>query len=82
MDMRMLESKLKWQCRRGMRELDVLLSGYLERCYGQSSDEEKTAFRQLLELSDPELVGYLLKKEIPAPELAIVVQHILDRTHA
>ena len=74
-------SRLKWQCRRGMRELDVLLSDYLERRYGPAPDDEKAAFRRLLELSDPELVGYLLKQQNPAPELASVVQHILDRTH-
>ena len=30
--------QLRWQCRRGMRELDTLLSGYLEQRYADSSD--------------------------------------------
>ena len=59
----MEEARLRWQCRRGMRELDVLLTGYLSERYPHSSPEEKRGFEQLLTLSDPELVGYLLKGE-------------------
>ncbi|MCH7821591.1 MAG: succinate dehydrogenase assembly factor 2 [Proteobacteria bacterium] len=65
-----------------MRELDELLLGYFERHYGQAGDNEKVAFRSLLALSDPELVGYLLQKEIPAADFALVIEHILDRTDA
>ena len=53
-------SKIRWQCRRGMRELDELLSSYLENKYQETSDKEKIAFNKLLELSDPELVKLLL----------------------
>ena len=74
-------TRLTWQCRRGMRELDDLLLGYLERRYETASAEDKQAFRALLELSDPELTGYLLQKEKPAPEIARVVANILDRSH-
>ncbi len=73
----MCQSRLKWQCRRGMRELDVLLSSYLERDYPATGDSHKTAFRQLLELPDPELMSYLLSGENPAePDLAYVVDRI------
>ncbi len=43
-----------------MRELDVLLSDYLEKSYAASDDASKRAFRRLLELSDPELNAFLL----------------------
>jgi antitoxin CptB len=64
-----------------MRELDDLLLAYLEHRYGAAPEEDKQAFRSLLELSDPELLGYLLHKDKPAAELKRVVEHILDRTH-
>jgi antitoxin CptB len=73
-------SRLRWQCRRGMRELDQLLVRYLEQRYERADDDEKAAFQSLLALSDPQLLGYLLNKTAPAPEHAIVVRHILDRT--
>ena len=76
----MQKSRLRWQCRRGMRELDELLSRYLEQRYDDASDGEKATFRQLLELSDPELAGYLLGKQPPGSKLiARVVERILCR---
>ena len=65
-----------------MRELDELLLSFLEHHYEASPDDEKQAFRSLLQLSDPELIGYLLQNEQPAAELAGVIKHILDRTQA
>lgn len=70
-------SKLRWQCRRGMRELDQLLVRYLDTCYENASDADKRAFQALLELPDPELVGYLLNHQAAAPELQNVVDQIL-----
>jgi len=74
------ESRLKWQCRRGMRELDELLLRYLEDCYPDDSDADKAAFREVLELADPELNGYLLQRQMPSSEtIARVIDRILRR---
>jgi len=63
-----------------MRELDELLLAYLEHRYEAATEQDKKAFCALLQLSDPELMGYLLQKQQPTAELARVVAHILDRT--
>ena len=74
------QGRLRWQCRRGMRELVRLLETYLERCYEAASAEEKSAFEAVLALSDPELVDYLLKRQRPAePSIAGVIEHILEQ---
>lgn len=52
--------RLRWRCRRGMRELDVLLNRHLEERYPTASEAEQAAFRRLLEAPDPELFGLLL----------------------
>jgi succinate dehydrogenase flavin-adding protein (antitoxin of CptAB toxin-antitoxin module) len=63
-----------------MKELDALLTAYLETRYDKAGDTEKAAFRALLELPDPELVGYLLQRQVPESEdVASVVAHILGR---
>ena len=76
----MNQSHLKWQCRRGMRELDELLLGYLEQRFDAAGNTEKAAFQSLLALPDPDLVGYLLQQQSPPPELTVVIQKLLDRS--
>ena len=77
----MSEGQLRWQCRRGMRELDQLLLRFLENEYPASSDTQKSAFRDLLALPDPELIGYLLGGQTPADsKIANVISRIQNRT--
>jgi antitoxin CptB len=61
-------AKLRWRCRRGMKELDVVLLGYLERYYTQAPAEEQETFADLLELQDPQLYAFIIGREIPADE--------------
>jgi succinate dehydrogenase flavin-adding protein (antitoxin of CptAB toxin-antitoxin module) len=64
-----------------MRELDELLSGYLLSAYDQAAESEKLAFRALLALPDPDLIGYLLGNQSPDdPELSDVIERIRSRT--
>jgi antitoxin CptB len=53
-------ARLRWQCRRGMLELDEILDGYLTCCYQQADAAEQAAFRQLLTQQDPQLQQWLL----------------------
>ncbi len=74
---------VRWQCKRGMRELDELLAAYLDTCYDDAADEQKSAFRQLLELPNPELIGYLLGSQSHSePEIADVIETIRRRTRS
>jgi len=76
------ESRLRWQCRRGMRELDELLIRYLEVRFPVADEGEKAAFQAVLELSDPELNGYLLQRQTPSSEpIARVIKLILSIPH-
>ena len=69
--------KLAWRCRRGMRELDTLLSTYLERCYPTASAAERQAFEGLLDRPDPEIWSLLLGNAASAdPELRHVIERI------
>ena len=65
-----LTGRLRWRCRRGMKELDVLLERFA-RVLPRESAAEWRVFAELLELPDPLLAGYLLAGETPAePHLA------------
>lgn len=56
---------MKWQCRRGQLELDILLLAFLESEYASLSVEEKTVFQTLLTHSDPELYRWLIEGACP-----------------
>ena len=53
-------SKLRWQCRRGTKELDLLLMNYLETRYLSSSEQRQAQFIALLALEDDELMPVLM----------------------
>ena len=70
-------ARLRWQCRRGTKELDLLLQRYLDSGYLLADDEEKALFVELLELEDDELVGVLMGElEVEAMEVKVLVEKI------
>ena len=53
-------SRLRWLCRRGMKELDVVLSSYLDLHYETATPGEQQNFRALLEMQDPDLYALII----------------------
>jgi antitoxin CptB len=70
-------AKLRWRCRRGMRELDVILERYLDQRYAEAPLAEQQAFETLLDLPDPELFAYLMRRETPPADSGWV--DVLDK---
>lgn len=58
--------RLRWRCRRGMKELDVMLMRWLERRWPDADDSSRSEFEWLLEQPDPDLVDWLLGGNRPA----------------
>lgn len=70
-------AKLRWQCRRGTLELDLLLARYLEAGYVQATDEEKALFAELLAFEDDALLEILMGGTVnPPTRLKPVIQSI------
>ena len=70
--------RLLWRCRRGMKELDVLLERFARSALPTASPGQRSLFARFLELPDPVLVDYLLGQEVPPePELAALVRRII-----
>lgn len=74
-------ARLRWLCRRGMKELDVLLERFLAESYDGLAAGQQAAFARLMEMEDPDLMAALMGKQ-PAPddECADVVE-LLRTTH-
>ncbi len=54
------KARLKWACRRGMLELDVILMPFFDACYDGLSNQELSVFSQLLQCDDPDLFSWFM----------------------
>jgi antitoxin CptB len=73
-------SQLRWRCRRGMLELDLLLSTFVEMEYALLSSEEAELFSILLGYQDQALLDLLLGKmessDAPIADLAARITRV------
>jgi antitoxin CptB len=80
----MTESELKrryrWQCRRGLLEVDVVLNDYMERVFDDESEQHQLLFGRLLAAQDADLFEWFTRRSAPDDrELSAYVEHILIR---
>ena len=74
------KAQLRWRCRRGMRELDMLLLGYVDNVYDSADPTEQAAFRRLLTTPDPDILALLTgKQEADDDDLRHVIERLLER---
>jgi antitoxin CptB len=63
-------ARLRWQCRRGTKELDLLLLDYLDNRYPAAHPEQQQRFCEILKLDDSELLtNPWFIKELVKPKL-------------
>lgn len=74
----MNKARLRWHCRRGMLELDLLLIPFFDAEYDQLPIAQQQAFEQLLTHTDPELLAWLMEKDVVSdPNLQTIVAVII-----
>lgn len=72
--------RLKWHCRRGMLELDLLLEPFLEEEFEKLELADKERFYKLIQEEDQDMFMWFMQKETPKdPDLARIVKIIVDR---
>ena len=72
--------QLRWACRRGMLELDVLFMPFVDEAYEYLNNEDRATFERLLKGDDPELFAWFMGHEKCKDEkLNAMVQVILGR---
>jgi len=57
--------RVRWQCRRGLLELDVVLTRFLDRHFETLSPQQRTAFSRLLDYPDNDLWAFVIRKQAP-----------------
>ena len=55
-------NRLKWKCRRGMRELDLLLKEFSEKEMLHLSENDNVIFNAVLDYDDQTLYDFIFKK--------------------
>lgn len=78
MDAAELKKRYRWQCRRGLLEVDMILNEYLELAFDQDSTTHQQLFARLLHQQDADLFEWFTRRSRAADaELADYVEHIL-----
>jgi antitoxin CptB len=75
-------ASLRWQCRRGMLELDLLLGTFLDKGYAVLTRQAQEDFKRLLALPDPTLYAWLIGQTLPERgpfgDLVAAIRHVLS----
>ena len=62
-------SKLRWRCRRGLLENDLIIDRFFKRHEAQLTEEQARGLLILMDLSDNDLLDLLLARQQPGGEL-------------
>ncbi|WP_343629819.1 succinate dehydrogenase assembly factor 2 [Roseateles sp.] len=62
-------SKLRWRCRRGLLENDLFIERFFQRHEGRLTEFHAEGLRQLMDLSDNDLLDLMLARKEPADDL-------------
>lgn len=71
-------SRLIWRCRRGIREMDILLLDYLETHYDNASTEDQNTFEELLEETDLDILSWIMEKTSPDEKYTNLISFIRE----
>ena len=72
----MNSKELRWKCRKGIRELDILLEKYLNNALDKSSDVEKKLFEEIIEWDTYILLNAILGKSQYNNKYKIIIEKL------
>jgi len=74
---------LRWRCRRGMLELDLMLRSFVDKDVINLSTQEREVFDRLLDYPDQVLLELFLKQTVSSDkEISQLVERIRQSTHS
>ena len=74
----MNQQHLKWRCRRGVLELDVIFERFWQQYTLPLTDELANALAALLQEEDPALLAWLVYRETPPTKHLMIVETLLS----
>lgn len=71
--------RLVWRCRRGMREMDILCTRFVEAVYDDLSEPEHAVLERLLDCPDQDILAWFHAGDGPDdPELAEMMHRMRE----
>ena len=67
------KSRILWRCRRGIKEMDIVLQDFIKDSYDKLNNENKSAFSKLLEEQDLDILNWVLGKDKPEDKTLIEI---------
>ncbi|GAA0857009.1 succinate dehydrogenase assembly factor 2 [Aliiglaciecola litoralis] len=73
-------NRLRWACRRGMLELDVLFMPFVEDAFNDLDEQQQLTFERLLTCDDPDLYAWFMgHQKCDDAQLRDMIKFILNR---
>ena len=66
--------RIRWRCRRGLLELDLVLQAFVERRLRQLDADQLLLFNELLDETDNDLLDLALGRSEPTPRYRALVE--------
>lgn len=66
-------NRLRWLCRRGMKELDLVLNRFYVNDYDSLSGDEQAIFREFLDAEDPEIYSWIMGRSTPENDKLMLI---------
>lgn len=63
------KARIRWLCRRGMKELDVLLERFMDAEYDGLDERERAELLAIVEMEDPDLYYLIMERSEPANDI-------------
>lgn len=69
--------RIRWHCRRGMLELDLVLQTFLDRHFDRLDTEQRAALERLLEYPDNDLLDFVMGRAEPLDKRCVPLLELL-----
>jgi antitoxin CptB len=76
------KAKIRWHCRRGMLELDLILNQFLQKSLDNLAEKQLDALEKLLTVTDPELYSWLMEETNPEEQELKKIVKLIQMQHS
>lgn len=74
------KSRLLWRCRRGIKEMDIILQDFIHESYDKLNDKNKNAFSKLLDEQDLDILNWIIGKDDPINDQLTDIINIIKKS--